>query len=178
MKQLHLILVLAFAYCGSVYAQSPPIAVLSDIPTQESMNAWKSKEQDRIEKYNKVCANEAYKLYFAKTPCFVGELTLQHLADNSYVTPAEKNVLLVVDNELLAQSKISADNFRENVKPASLGAALAMSRMKARADGQENLINLYNGKITWGGYNTQRKALAASSRADYEKIVKDNAPQR
>jgi hypothetical protein len=179
MNKLHLILALVFTYCcGSVFAQSKPVAVLSDIPTQESMNAWRSKDQETREKHNKICINDSYKLFFAKTTCNVGELTLQFLTDESKATPAEKKVLLLVDNELLAVAKMAADNYRENTKPAALAIALSNLRMKSRADAQENLLNLYQGKITWGGYNTQRKALAASSSADFEKIIKDPALQR
>jgi len=178
MKQLHLILVLAFAHCGSVYAQSTPVAVLSDIPTQESKNAWKSKEQETREKLNKVCSNESYKLFFAKTTCNVGELTLQHLTDDSKATPAEKKVLLLVDTEYLTIAQMAADNYKLNIKPESLGTALSNMRMKGRSDSQENLTNLYQGKITWGAYNTQRKAIATFGKAEFDRIVKDPSLQR
>jgi hypothetical protein len=179
MNKSHLILALALAYySGPVFAQSKPVAVLSDIPTQESMNAWKSKDQETREKHNKICVNESYKLFFAKTSCNVGELTLQFLTDDSKATPAEKKILLLVDNELLAVAKMAADNYRENTKPIALAIALSDLRMKSRADAQENLMNLYQSKITWGGYNTQRKALATSSRDNFEKIIQDPALQR
>jgi hypothetical protein len=178
MNQFYLFFALAFAYCGSVHAQSNPVAVLSDIPTQESMNAWKSKEQETREKLNKVCNNEAYKLFFAKSTCNVSELTLQHLTDDSRVTPTEKKVLLQVDTEYLAIAQMVADNYKVNIRPESLGTALANHRMKGRSESQENLTNLYQGKITWGAYNTQRKVIATSGKAEFDRIVKDPSLQR
>lgn len=47
MKKLFLIALCQITYIGIAMGQSsPPKAVLSDIPTQESMNAWRVKEAE------------------------------------------------------------------------------------------------------------------------------------
>jgi hypothetical protein len=179
MKKLFLIAFSQIIYIGIATGQgTPPKAVLSDIPTQESMNAWRAKEAEIRQRLDKICTDEKYKLFFAKTPCNVSELTLQHLTDTSKVTPAEKSVLLQMDAEYLTIAQMVADNYKLNTRPESLGTALANNRMKGRSDSQENLFNLYQGKITWGGYNTQRKAITVNGKAESVKIIKDNAPQR
>jgi hypothetical protein len=179
MKKLFLIALCQIAYIGIAMGQSsPPKAVLSDIPTQESMNAWRVKEAEIRGRLDKICADERYKLFFAKTPCNVPDLTLQQLTDNSKATPAEKSVILQMDAEYLTIAQMAAENYKLNIKPESLGVALANHRMKGRSDSQENLSNLYQGKITWGAYNTQRKAIAVNGKAEFDKIVKDNTPQR
>ena len=179
MKKLFLIALSQIIFIGIATGQgTPPKAVLSDIPTQESMNAWQAKNAEIKERSDKLCIDERFKLFFAKTPCNVPELTLQHLTDTSKVTPAEKNVLLQMDAEYLTIAKMVAENYRLNTRPESLGTALSNNRMKGRAESQDNLSNLYQGKITWGGYNTQRKAIAVNGKAEFDKIIKDNAPQR
>lgn len=142
------------------------------------MNAWQAKNAEIKDRSEKLCIDERFKLFFAKTHCNVPELTLQHLTGNSKVTPAEKNVLLQMDNEYLIIAQMVAENYKLNTRPESLGTALANNRMKGRSDSQENLFNLYQGKITWGGYNTQRKAITVNGKAEFDKIIKDNAPQR
>lgn len=179
MKKLHFIALLSLLHFGAALAQGiPPKAVLSDMPTQESMNAWQARNVELKERSDKVCADEKFKLFYAKTPCNVPEITLQYLTDSSKATPAEKKAMMLVDNEFLTIAQLSAENYKLNIKPESLGIALANLRMKARSEGQENLTNLYQGKITWGGYNTQRKALAASGKLEYEKIMRENNPPR
>jgi len=179
MKKINLIALLPLIYIGVAMAQgTPPKAVLTDMPTQDSMNAWQARNAEIKEKSDKLCTDERFKLFYAKTPCNVPEITLQYLTDSSKATAAEKKVLLQVDTELLTIAQMSAENYKLNTRPESLGIALANLRMKARSEAQENLTNLYQGKITWGGFNTQRKALAASGKAEFEKIMKENAPQR
>jgi hypothetical protein len=179
MKRIFLIALSQFIYIGIATGQgTPPKAVLSDIPTQESMNAWQAKNAEIKERSDKLCIDERFKLFFAKTPCNVSELTLQHLTDSSKVTPAEKNVLLQMDAEYLTIAKMVAENYKLNTRPESLGTSLSNNRMKGRAESQDNLFNLYQGKITWGGYNTQRKAITVNGKAEFDKIIKDNAPQR
>jgi hypothetical protein len=178
MNKLHLILALAFAYCGSVYAQSPPVAVLSDIPTQESMNAWKVKNDEVRDLSIKVCTNEANKLYFAKSPCNISDITLQYLSDTSKATPAEKKVIMSIDNEYLAIAKMRAENSRQNIKPEALGNAFYRFWMAVNAQFQDSLTKLYAGKITWGEFNAERKVMADRARAEFEKINKDTSLQK
>jgi hypothetical protein len=166
-------------FVGAVLAQNPPVkAVLSDIPTQASMDAFKQKG-DEINSYiANVCADEKFKTFFLKTPCNVRDITLQHLTDSSSATPAEKKIILLIDVEYLNISKMIVDNNRQNVKPESLGNQLASIRIKSRSDIQNNLSNLYQGKITWGAYNTQRKALAAADSEAMNQAVKEHRPSQ
>ena len=179
MKKLFLIALSQIIYIGIATGQgTPPKAVLSDMPTQESMNAWQAKNTEIVERLNKVCADERFKLFYAKTPCKVLDITLQHMTDSSKANEAEKKVLLQIDAEFLAVVQMSTANYKLNTLPESLGFALANWRTKAGSEAQENLSNLYQGKITWGGYNTQRKAITVNGKAEFDKIIKDNAPQR
>jgi hypothetical protein len=170
---------LQLLFTGAVLAQNPPVkAVLSDIPTQATMDAFKQKGDEINSHILKVCADEKFKAFFAKTPCNVPEMTLQHLTDSSTATPAEKKIILLIDVEYLNTAQMIVDNFRQNVKPESLGNILGSIRMKSRSDGQENLSNLYQGKITWGAYNTQRKALASAGSEAMNRAVKEHTPRQ
>jgi nitrate reductase NapE component len=56
MKKLFLIAFSQIIYIGIATGQgTPPKAVLSDIPTQESMNAWRAKEAEIRQRLDKIC---------------------------------------------------------------------------------------------------------------------------
>ena len=178
-KNIKLTVFLSTFLLGSAVAQnSPPKAVLSDIPTKASMSAWEAKNSEIIAISDKVCADPKYKLFFAKTPCNHPDITLQFLTDNSKADAAEKKVILLMDDEYLKIASMQAENFRQNINPASLGIALSNLRLKQRSEAQDNLSNLYQGKISWGEFNTQRKASAASGREAFQKALRDNDPAR
>jgi hypothetical protein len=178
-KKLQLTCLLMSMWVGVAFAQnSQPKAVLSDVPTQASMNAWEATNKEINAIYDKICADPKYKLFFAKTPCNHPDITLQFLTDSSKADAAEKKVIVLIDAEFLKIATLQADNFRQNVNPASLGIALSNLRLQQRSESQDNLTNLYQGKISWGEYNTQRKALAASGREAVQKALRDNDPMR
>lgn len=174
--KLQLVSLLLAVSIGGVNAQSAPKAVLSDIPTQATMNAWETRNSEIITIYNKICTDPKYKLFFAKTPCNHPEITLQFLTDSTKADAAEKKVIVLMDDEFLKIATMQAENFRQNVNPASLAIALSNLRLKQRSEAQDNLTNLFQGKITWGEFNAQRKALAASGREAFQKALKDNDP--
>ncbi len=71
---------LQLLFTGVVIAQTPPVrAVLSDIPTQATMDAYKLRGSEINSHIAKVCADEKFKTFFLKTPCNVPEMTLLRL---------------------------------------------------------------------------------------------------
>jgi hypothetical protein len=178
-KKIQLTCLLMSMWVGAAFAQnSQPKAVLSDVPSQATMNAWEARNSEINEIYNKICADPKYKLFFAKTPCNHPDITLQFLTDSSKADAAEKKVIVLMDGEFLKIATMQADNLRQNVNPASLAIALSNLRLQHRSESQDNLTNLYQGKISWGEYNTKRKALAASGREEVQKTLRDNDPAR
>jgi hypothetical protein len=169
---------------GAAFAQNPPVrAVLTepnssrDAPNQGSMDLFKLKNQQYIEKMNQVCGNELYKPFFAKTPCIEQQITFEELADKSKATEAEKKTIPLIDKEYQEATLLRADNYKNNIKPALLGIKLSDLKIQFRAEEQDNLMKLYDGKITWGQFNTKRKALATASKEAFDKAVKDSAPK-
>ena len=68
-------------------------AFSQDTASQNSMDAFKFRNQQYIEKMNQVCANDAYKSYFSKTPCIDTKITIEELSNVSKVTELDKKII-------------------------------------------------------------------------------------
>jgi len=126
---------------------------------QSRIQADQAKFADKI---NQICSDPEFKAFYAKTACRQLDITFEQIADNTKITAAQKTALV--------KQRAAADVYlKDNMAfQRSLG-----SRGNKVADLQQNFLmpksdsiylDLYNGKITWGEFNKQRKELAIQFR--------------
>lgn len=122
---------------------------------QSRVQNEQTKFKDRIDQ---ICTNPEYKLYYAKTACRQLDITFEQLADSSKITQQQKAVLV--------KWRATADAyFKENMAfQRTLGVRgnkIADLQQRFLVPKSESMaLDLYNGKITWGEYNKQRKEMA------------------
>lgn len=128
---------------------------------QASQSAFQSQlqsESSRISQQAKaVCENPDYKPYYSKSACQAQDITFEQLADQSKITSAQKAVLLKQRAAIAEIQKARAElNKRAGGKAAKIADA-GNSYLIPQND--QNNLDLYNGKITWGEYNKNRKDI-------------------
>lgn len=114
------------------------------------------------------CADQDYAAYYAKTPCGATSPTIQQLSDTSRATKKEKEAILKVDASLAEIRDQRIALYRNTVSPPALMNKYIDTAKRTFDRGQKIRLDLYNGKITWGQYNTLRKELAEKSTAEYQ----------
>lgn len=149
---------------------SAPILPL-DQPTPESMSAFKSIEDMSMARQANLCQDEKYRVFFSKSPCDTSEITITNVADKTKATPSQKKAIEALDVEYLEILKMRAENYRNNIKPAALGANLANLIMQLRTDSQTLLMNLHQEKITWGQFNEGRRDLISAFKKNFDAII-------
>lgn len=101
------------------------------------------------------CANSEFKPYYEKTPCLANQINFQYVSDTSKITPTQKKVF---------QNLRSAidENQRERVRvdrETGFGWAADLMEQFLIPPNDANNLDLLNGKITWGEYNTKRRDI-------------------
>jgi len=103
------------------------------------------------------CKLEEFRLFNSKSPCEHKDITLQHLADNSFINEQEKVSMfaLVKNSDAIEQKRLEA--FRAG---GMLEKKVYEYRLKTyNPKVQENRLNLLTGKINFGEFNKRRKEL-------------------
>jgi len=106
-----------------------------------------------------ICTNAEFKLYYAKTACSSNDISFEQLADQSKITPAQKPVL-VKQRAAIAENQKQRIAFQRKLGAKGIKTADLITAVLLPQQDQLNL-DLYNGKITWGEYNKQRKDINA-----------------
>ena len=101
------------------------------------------------------CASPEFKPYYEKTPCLANQINFQYVSDNSKITAIQKKVI---------QNLRSAidENQRERVRvdrETGFGWAADLMEQFLIPPNDANNLDLLNGKITWGEYNTKRRDI-------------------
>jgi hypothetical protein len=101
------------------------------------------------------CASPEFKPYYEKTPCLANQINFQYVSDNSKITAIQKKVF---------QNLRSAidENQRERVRvdrETGFGWAADLMEQFLIPPNDANNLDLLNGKITWGEYNTKRRDI-------------------
>lgn len=128
---------------------------------QASQSATQSQlksESDRISEQGKAnCANPEFKPYYAKTACLAQDITFEQLTDATKITPIQKTALVKQRAAIAENQKARLElNRRAGGKAAKIADASATSLIPQN---DQNNLDLYNGKITWGQYNQKRKDI-------------------
>jgi hypothetical protein len=117
---------------------------------------------------NAVCIKPELKEYYAKSSCRANEVTFSQLADDTKITSAQKAILTMQrdsSSEIIKiykelQIKYFGEIGRKRVD-------LSNSFLEPKND--DNNLDLYNGKITWGEYNKRRRDISN----EYQNKIKD-----
>ena len=137
-------------------------AVQAQIQQQQALQAavqsqFKSESDEISEQGHAICANPDFKLYYAKTACLAQDITFEQLADASKITPTQKVALVKQRAAIAENQKARIDlNSRAGGKAAKIADATITSLIPQN---DQNNLELYNGKITWGQYNQRRKDI-------------------
>jgi hypothetical protein len=137
------------------------VPVLSACATQAQMkfSAMRSSEKEAMQQYVQ-CAGAVYNspataLLRSHVPPNPNKATLQQLSDGSFATPDEIQAILVVHPQLKLCFQVFADSLRQS-EPV-----LAPVFAKWYAKLEENLVELAQGKITWGEYTRRGPPITA-----------------
>lgn len=138
-------------------------ATQAQIQQQQSANQYKAQEiKSRFDEIGKLgdsnCAKPELALYYAKSSCKANEITFGQIADNTKITANEKVVLLkqrdAVEETQKKWMQVQIDEF------GTIGRKrVDLANSTLRPENDKNNLDLYNGKITWGEYNKNRKDI-------------------
>ena len=122
------------------------------------INSAKARLSQIFGKIRAACVAEDYLEYYRKTPCNINEVTIAHLADNSRITDAQK-VALLKQREMINSFQVDIYSAMMMAGPAGVREVEVSKNMSQPAH-EQNHLNLYSGKITWGEFNQRRRAIS------------------
>jgi hypothetical protein len=115
------------------------------------------------------CADPEFAAYYEKAPCQPTKVTSEQLEDREKITSKEKIVLSKVRQIITTSFQERMRIFRDYGGDKEIRAAEYLEAyVKPRLDKID--LNLYEGKITWGQYNSERNAIALDANIELKKI--------
>ncbi|VTU44012.1 hypothetical protein [Variovorax sp. RA8] len=115
------------------------------------------------------CADPALQVLWAKSPCKVSGITLEHLADTTYATEPQRAALLLSRQKYNERVATAARAYRS--MGGARGAAFAQLLEDNAARLEKASLAVYSGKMTWGELNQARKDAAKQFREEQAKLV-------
>ena len=109
-------------------------------------------------KYKRNCLKQDYAEYYAKTACFVQDITFAQIADETKITEAQKKSLLSQSESVLELRKYN-NELQLRYRGEQGKKRVQVERNYLEPKEEANNLDLYNGKITWGVYNKNRKDI-------------------
>lgn len=152
------------------------------LQSAESVATMQAQTKDKAEQYQAglrqiseemktLCTQSEYAAYYAKASCSASTPTIEQLSDNSKATKAEKSAISRLDVAFAKFRDNRIELTRNTMVPQAMANAVIDFVRNINDTGQKLRLELYNGKITWGQYNAERKKLAAQADADYKAIM-------
>ena len=134
----------------------------------ETTNNQLSAERGYLKRKNdERCASLEFAPIYAKTPCYAGSVDFKQMTDDSKIIQSQKEIFLKWREEIDAALRESANiELRLNGNVGKKFSNYALTTQKAEND--KNNVDLYNGQITWGQYNSRRKEIVSKA-VDYMK---------
>ena len=124
----------------------------------QSINSQFQAESNRLDAQSRdTCNNPDLKAYYSKTACYAQDITFEQLADSSKITAAQKAALV---KQRAAVSESQKARYDLNKRAGGRAARIAdVVNTDLIPKNDQNNLDLYNGKITWGEYNKKRKDI-------------------
>jgi len=114
------------------------------------------------------CQDPELQAYFSRTTCSPFDFTPDQLADSSTVTEDQKVALQKNRDQYEDQKRKLIAAMRKYGGPKDAASASFWEQLDVSED--QNFLDLYSGKITWGEYNRIRKGLAVRFRNEDAEI--------
>jgi hypothetical protein len=142
---------IALLFIGSAFGQNN---------RQEMLDKLKQQSDAR-------CLSPEYKAYYDKTPCLANQINFQYVADTSKITPAQKKAFLSVRAAIddTQRQRIQID------RETGFGWAAEVMEQYLIPPNDANNLDLMNGKVTWGEYNTKRRDIFNNFMAEIKKAA-------
>ena len=120
-----------------------------------------------VQRMRAACVAQDNQPYYRKTACLPSGITDEMTKDSTRITAAQKRAAEAVFAFTHELNEEIRRIMRETQDPALAARAELSQRLR---DPQINTLqeDLLSGKITWGEYNTARRALAEAVRSDLE----------
>ena len=164
MKLFNIILFIALGLVGNVLAQQSTAVLTPSYSTE-----WRTDMERLKQKNAERCANPEFKEYYEMSPCLVEEISFKHISDTTKITPEQKKVFAKVRAEIDASLRERARIDRE----AGNGFAAETALRFLIPQNDANNLDIYNGKINWGDYNTKRREIFNNFIAEMRKGAKN-----
>ena len=121
---------------------------------------------------NERCVNPEFKPYYDKTPCLASQINFQYVSDTSKITPTQKKVFLAVRAGIdeSQRQRIKVD------RETGFGWAADVVEQFSIPPNDANNLDLLNGKITWGEYNTKRRDIFNNFMVEIKKAGSKQPP--
>jgi hypothetical protein len=145
-----------------------PIATVSQ-PVQPPVNHIRVATELAGEGFKATCALEDVKPLLEKSPCTANLLTLEQMADTSKITPEQKAALSKFRTGNLPVSNALNASYRQH--GGTKGAKVVATREKAQQLSEQNQLDLYEGKQTWGEYNKRRNEITKQQQQEYNAVI-------
>lgn len=110
----------------------------------------------QIEKeQNDMCNNEALKSIFLKTSCKADKITLEQLDDKSFISESDKIIFSKYIDDTKSYNKKTIDVMQAYRVTQYKSIGIVMQQFFIQSE--KSALDLYEGKITWGGFNKIRR---------------------
>jgi len=129
----------------------------------------KAAMKDFLARAHQNCADPKYAPYYGKTACRASDITLGQVTDTSTISPAEKAIFLEVRNRLDATNREYTSLLRQYGGAVGRKRAVAIDAFAPRI--QQNNLDLYEGRTTWGEYNKRRQQIYRETQAAENSIT-------
>ncbi|CAM3767487.1 hypothetical protein B0G85_1866 [Polynucleobacter brandtiae] len=137
---------------------NPSQAMLDDIQELIKASIVKMKASQEA-----TCVDPTLKLYYERSSCLGDQITFEQLTDSSKITPAQKEVLIKQRAAVAVHQKEGIE-FSRQVGGVMGGNIADLMETLLTPQNDQNNLDLYSGKITWGEYNQVRKSIATKFR--------------
>jgi hypothetical protein len=155
---------------GGPFMMLAAVFACSDLPAQAQTGALKAAfETYRLERIGR-CKEPELQPYFAKSACDPFEFTPAQLNDTSKVTDEQKVALKRNRDEYTEQKRKLIQAMRKYGGQEDNASAALWEQLDVSGD--QNFLDLYSGRITWGEYNQRRNELAEEFRKKNHEIRK------
>jgi len=142
---------------------------VSDEEFERQRNSpFKSKMNQIAKERNGRCNNDDFKLIFIKTSCKSDKITLEQLSDKSFISEAEKIVFSKYRSDTNDSNNMTMEAIRTNGEPKDKEMGLTLERLYLQSD--KIALDLFEGKITWGEFNKNRKEQFQALQAERNRI--------
>jgi hypothetical protein len=121
----------------------------------------------------RVCKSEGFQYLFKKSPCNIRDISLVHLANKDKVNQQDLDLLLKYSETLKEFQNKELEIINKYILPP-LKINYANMRRSQMDRGMGLLLELYEGKITWGDYNKKRQEVASISNEERKRLLQPN----